>query len=297
MLCKCTARRAFQACNGFLKNFATTKSPATKLIQKRLSQHNHQSVLQQTNFYSTTNGLVFRQLFHGETFTYTYILGCSRSRKAVIIDPVNDMVSRDLKLSEELQLSLIYGLNTHVHADHVTGTGALKERLSYLKSVISTASGAEADIHVKHGDKITFGEKEIECRYTPGHTNGCMTYVLHEDALVFPGDALLIRSCGRTDFQEGSSETLYESVHEQIFSLPKHYFIYPAHDYRGFSMSTVGEEKLLNPRLALTKEKFVVFMKNLNLAYPNLIDESLPANIKCGKISREANLGSDSILK
>uniref|UniRef100_F6X7G6 Metallo-beta-lactamase domain-containing protein n=2 Tax=Ciona intestinalis TaxID=7719 RepID=F6X7G6_CIOIN len=149
---------------------------------------------------------------------------------------------------------------------------------------------------VEHGDSFMFGEQVVDCRATPGHTAGCMTYVLPEHAIAFTGDALLIRACGRTDFQQGNSETLYDSVHNQIFTLPDHFQLYPGHDYMGFSVTTVAEEKILNPRLTLSKEKFVKFMKDLNLAYPKLIDVSVPANLKCGEISRQALLGSEQIL-
>uniref|UniRef100_H2ZAD6 Persulfide dioxygenase ETHE1, mitochondrial n=1 Tax=Ciona savignyi TaxID=51511 RepID=H2ZAD6_CIOSA len=260
--------------------------PTQRLSQKSLVRQVH----------SNGNKLIFRQMFHNETYTFTYLLGCPVTKEAVIIDPVNDTVDRDVKYSTEMDLNLLYGLNTHVHADHVTGTGKLKERLPNFQSVISKVSGAKADKFVEHGDTLKFGKQVIECRATPGHTAGCMTYVLPDHAMAFTGDTLLIRACGRTDFQQGNSEKLYDSVHNQIFTLPEHYQLYPGHDYMGFSVTTVAEEKILNPRLTLSKEKFVQFMKDLNLAYPKLIDISVPANLKCGEISRQAMLGSEEIL-
>uniref|UniRef100_H2ZFH3 Metallo-beta-lactamase domain-containing protein n=1 Tax=Ciona savignyi TaxID=51511 RepID=H2ZFH3_CIOSA len=135
---------------------------------------------------------------------------------------------------------------------------------------------------VEHGAKLKFGNLTMECRSTPGHTNGCSTYVLHDQRVAFTGDALLIRGCGRTDFQQGCAKLLYNSVHSQIFSLPSDYQLYPAHDYKGLTVTTVNEEKTLNPRLTKTLEEFVEIMNNLNLAYPKRIDVSVPANLVCG---------------
>ncbi|CAK8693972.1 unnamed protein product [Clavelina lepadiformis] len=252
---------------------------------------------------SVKNPLILRQLFHKETSTYTYLLACGNTKEAVLIDPVLDCVERDLKLLQELGVHLVYGMNTHVHADHITGTGKLKEALPDCKSVLGSKSGARADVYVAQDENVKFGNLALECRSTPGHTNGCTTYVLHEHEMAFTGDALLIRGCGRTDFQQGSPSVLFESVHSQIFSLPKHYKLYPAHDYKGvifhiillllflsmwhfffpgFSVTTVEEELAHNTRLTKTKEEFIKIMDNLNLPYPKRLDESLPANLMCG---------------
>ncbi|CAK8693970.1 unnamed protein product [Clavelina lepadiformis] len=217
---------------------------------------------------SVKNPLILRQLFHKETSTYTYLLACGNTKEAVLIDPVLDCVERDLKLLQELGVHLVYGMNTHVHADHITGTGKLKEALPDCKSVLGSKSGARADVYVAQDENVKFGNLALECRSTPGHTNGCTTYVLHEHEMAFTGDALLIRGCGRTDFQQGSPSVLFESVHSQIFSLPKHYKLYPAHDYKGFSVTTVEEELAHNTRLTKTKEEFIKIMDNLNLPYP-----------------------------
>jgi len=234
-------------------------------------------------FYSgVADGLIFRQLFDTVSSTYTYLLAYGPSREAVIIDPVYEHVDRDVKLIDELKLILLYAMNTHVHADHITGSGLIKKRIPNCRSVISTSSNAEADVFVNDKDKIKFGELELEVRATPGHTNGCVTYVLHEYHMAFTGDALLIRGCGRTDFQEGSPETLYDSVHSQIFSLPDSTLLYPAHDYRGQTVTTVGEEKMYNPRLTKDKSEFVKIMDNLGLDKPKLIDKAVPANLSCG---------------
>ncbi|XP_061185363.1 persulfide dioxygenase ETHE1, mitochondrial-like [Saccostrea echinata] len=225
---------------------------------------------------------VFRQLLEYKSFTYTYLLADPDTKEAILIDPVIDTVARDTKLVKDLGLNLKYAVNTHVHADHITGTGLIKKQIPTCKSVISAASKAEADVKVKEGDKLTFGKYEIEVKSTPGHTNGCVTYVWHEKAMAFTGDAVLVRGCGRTDFQEGSSETLYNSVHEKIFSLPPNYTLFPAHDYTGQTSTTVAEEKTMNPRLTKSKEEFVRIMKELNLPYPKQIDKALPANLVCG---------------
>mmetsp|Transcript_37562 Transcript_37562/g.58662 ORF Transcript_37562/g.58662 Transcript_37562/m.58662 type:complete len:197 (+) Transcript_37562:3-593(+) len=148
--------------------------------------------------------------------------------------------------------------------------------------MISEASGAKADEFFKHGDELPFGSHKLEVRATPGHTDGCVTFVLDDGKMAFTGDALLIRGCGRTDFQQGSPVTLYKSVHEQIFSLPDDCLIYPAHDYKGLTVSTVKEEKTLNPRLTKSEADFSDLMNNLGLPYPKQIDKALPLNLQCG---------------
>lgn len=224
----------------------------------------------------------FRQLFDTVSSTYTYLLADNRSCEAVLIDPVLEHAERDAALIRELGFKLIYAMNTHMHADHITGTGKLKTILPDTKSVIGKDSGAQADIHLKDGDVVTFGGHKLLATATPGHTNGCFTYVCHEQGLAFTGDTLLIRGCGRTDFQEGSPQTLYNSVHKRIFTLPDHYLLYPAHDYRGQTATTVWEEKKYNPRLTKPLEEFINIMNNLNLPYPKMIDKAVPANRVCG---------------
>lgn len=234
--------------------------------------------------------LLFRQLFEKDSSTYTYLLADLNhpQRPALLIDPVDKTVDRDLSLANDLGLNLVYAANTHVHADHVTGTGLIKAKLPGVRSVISRASNARADVLVDGGDRLRVGNLVLEVRPTPGHTLGCVTYVTGDGPdqvrprMAFTGDALLIRGCGRTDFQGGSSETLYKSVHSQIFSLPEETLVYPAHDYRGFSVSTVGEEMVHNPRLSKGLEAFKEIMGSLNLAYPKMIDVAVPANVMCG---------------
>uniref|UniRef100_UPI00398F2787 persulfide dioxygenase ETHE1, mitochondrial isoform X1 n=2 Tax=Pristiophorus japonicus TaxID=55135 RepID=UPI00398F2787 len=238
----------------------------------RLSHH--QSAL--------AKGLIFRQLFEKISCTYTYLLGDVQSKEAVIIDPVLETVSRDVKLIQELGLNLLYAANTHCHADHVTGTGLMKTMMPGCRSVISNDSGALADICIKEGDYINFGKFFLEARSTPGHTDGCLTYVLNDSSMAFTGDALLIRGCGRTDFQQGCPKTLYQSVHEKIFSLPADCLLYPAHDYTGQTVTTVEEERRLNPRLTKPLAEYIDIMNNLNLPKPSQIDIAVPANLRCG---------------
>ena len=225
-----------------------------------------------------------KQLFDDDSSTYTYLLWDGTTKDAILVDPVDIQVDRDLAAVQELGLTLVYGINTHAHADHITGTYLLKQRVEGLKSVISTASKAAADIHVDAGDRIVFGSRYIEVRATPGHTEGCVSFVADDQSFVMTGDALLIQGCGRTDFQGGSAETLYDSVHKQLFTLPDSCIVYPAHDYKGRTHSTIGDEKSTNPRLGVAKsiEEFVDIMANLNLAYPKKIDIAVPANMRCG---------------
>jgi len=228
------------------------------------------------------SNLLFRQLFDRESCTYTYLLADKVSKEAILIDPVIELAQRDATLIEELSLKLKYALNTHVHADHITGTGRLKKLLPGVKTILSKSSGGKADMLINDGDKIEFGSQFLTVASTPGHTEGCVTYVHSEAGCAFTGDALLIRGCGRTDFQGGSSSTLYESVWSKILSLPENTVLYPAHDYKGQTQTTVAEEKNFNPRLTKTKEEFIELMAGLNLAYPKKIDVSLPANMVCG---------------
>jgi glyoxylase-like metal-dependent hydrolase (beta-lactamase superfamily II)/rhodanese-related sulfurtransferase len=228
--------------------------------------------------------LIFRQMYDATSSTYTYLLADSRTREAVLVDPVFEEVRRDGALIEELGFKLLYTLDTHVHADHVTGAWMMKQRLG-SRIGVSAASGAEgADRLLKPGEKVVFGDHHVEVRATPGHTHGCVTYVLDDKTRAFTGDCLLIRGSGRTDFQQGSAHTMFHSVHEQIFTLPDECLLFPAHDYRGLTVTSVAEEKRFNPRLGGTvgEDDFVGYMSNLNLPHPKQIDIAVPANLKCG---------------
>ena len=233
--------------------------------------------------------MIFRQLFDQQSSTYTYLLADSLTREAVLIDPVFEHARRDAALIGELGLKLLFTLETHVHADHVTGASLLRRRLG-SKVLLSKASGAEgADRYLADGDIVAFGKRTLEARATPGHTGGCMSYVLDDRSRAFTGDALLIRGCGRTDFQQGSAPLLFHSVRAQLFSLPDDCMLYPGHDYRGLTASSVGEEKKYNPRLAqsIGEGDFVGYMTNLGLAHPKLMDVAVPANMRCGRPEKE----------
>jgi sulfur dioxygenase len=229
-------------------------------------------------------GLIFRQLFDSQSSTYTYLLACSETREAVLIDSVFEQVRRDAALIRELDLRLLCTLETHVHADHVTGATMHKRGCGSRITVPALSGASGADVYLADGQPIAFGRYRLEARSTPGHTNGCMTYVLDNGAMAFTGDCLLIRGTGRTDFQQGDAHALHRSVHRQIFSLPDACLLYPGHDYRGLTVTSVGEEKEFNPRLggALSEEDFAGYMQNLKLAHPKQMAAAVPANLKCG---------------
>lgn len=234
--------------------------------------------------------LIFHQLFEHESSTYTYVVADERSREAVLIDPVLETVERDLQLIDELRLNLVCVVDTHVHADHVTAAGTIRDRLSgRVKTAVSSRAGVEcSDLALKEGDRISFGAHVLNVIETPGHTNSCLSLYLKTadgGGLVFTGDTLLVRGTGRTDFQQGSSDALFDSVTQKLFRLPEDTRVYPAHDYRGHTSSTIGAEKAHNPRLGggRTKDDFKKMMSELNLAQPKKIHEALPANMSCGR--------------
>jgi glyoxylase-like metal-dependent hydrolase (beta-lactamase superfamily II) len=232
--------------------------------------------------------MIFRQLFDPQSSTYTYLLADEDSRQALLVDSVFEQARRDAALIEELGLKLVWTLETHVHADHVTGAWLLRERLGSRIALSSSAGVEGADRQLSHGERVEFGKRWVEVRATPGHTSGCVTYVVDDQQAALTGDALLIRGCGRTDFQQGSAEVLYRSIHEQIFNLPESCLLYPGHDYRGLTVTSVGEEKLFNPRLGgqILREDFVGYMNNLGLAHPKQMDIAVPANMRCGRPQR-----------
>jgi len=239
--------------------------------------------------------LIFRQLFDPQSSTYTYLLADSRSAEAILIDPVFEQAARDAALINELKLKLVATIDTHAHADHITAAWLHRHRLG-SRIAVSAASGAEgADIQVADGDRISFGDRFITARATPGHTDGCMSFVLDDESKVFTGDALMIRGCGRTDFQQGSARRLYESVRMKLFTLPETCLVYPAHDYRGLTVSSIAEERAFNPRLGgdIGAEDFAGYMENLNLPHPKQIDAALPANMVCGKPADDSLLEAE----
>lgn len=236
--------------------------------------------------------MILRQLFDRATWTYTYLIADEDTREAVIIDPVVERIDREMQLLDELNLKLLYTIDTHVHADHVTASGELRERTAARSIVSARNEVPSVDIQVDAGDVIEFGKHKLEVLATPGHTGGCVSFVLRDgdNTMAFTGDALFIRGCGRTDFQAGDSRALYHSVRGQLFSLPEDTVIYPGHDYRGHTKSSVAEERKHNPRLkdGVTEDEFVSIMANLKLANPKLMDVAVPANLAGGTGAKAA---------
>lgn len=234
--------------------------------------------------------MIFRQLYDAETSTYTYLL--AEGGEAVLIDCVFEQHFRDLALIRELNLKLLYTLETHVHADHVTGGWLMKKSLGSRIAVSAQVDAEGVDRPLQHGDVVNFGGASLGVRATPGHTNGCLSFVTADHKMVFSGDALLIRGAGRTDFQGGSAATLYQSIHAQIYTLPDDCQIYPGHDYNGRAVTTVGEEKAHNPRIgeAVRLIDFQGYMDNLGLPHPKKLDIAVPANLQCGRPEVDANI-------
>ncbi|WPE16161.1 MBL fold metallo-hydrolase [Candidatus Thioglobus autotrophicus] len=226
--------------------------------------------------------LIFRPLFEKESSTYTYLLADSKTKEAVIIDAVSETKQRDIGLIEELGLKLKYIVETHVHADHITSSCPLKQKFTEAKIVLGEANSvACADILIKDGESLKFGEYQINALSTPGHTDGCMSYVIGDK--VFTGDALLIRSCGRCDFQGGSAEKLFDSI-SRLFTLPDETYVYPAHDYGGRTVSTIWEEKAFNEMIGggVERAEFVRRVNAMELSLPAKIHVAVPANQVCG---------------
>jgi sulfur dioxygenase len=237
--------------------------------------------------------LIFRQLVDPTSSTYTYLL--ADQGQAVLIDPVFEQAERDSALLRELGLQLLATLDTHVHADHITAAWLHRQRHG-SRIVLAAAAGAQgADQLLQHGERIPFGQRHLQARATPGHTNGCLSYVLDDQSMAFTGDALLIRGCGRTDFQQGSPEALFASVRQQLFTLPPQCLLYPAHDYRGLTCSSVAEEVRFNPRLGgdANMADFSGYMQHLGLPHPKLIDRAVPANLQCGRPESDAPQAMD----
>lgn len=233
--------------------------------------------------------LIFRQLFDTESSTYTYLVADKNSREGILIDPVLEKVNRDKKLIDELGIKLQYILETHVHADHITGADSLRT-LTRAKIAVGAATGVTgADVLLKDGQKLTVGGITLTALATPGHTSGCTSYFI--PGMIFTGDTLFIRGTGRTDFQQGSPETMFDSITKKIYALPNDTVIFPAHDYNGQTSSTITEERCFNPRVKdeVSKDQFVSLMKNLRLADPKKINEAVPANLKCGKVETTAS--------
>ena len=237
---------------------------------------------------------IFRQLADATSSTYTYLLACPATLEAVLIDPVFEQARRDAALLRELGLTLVATLDTHVHADHVTAAWLHRARCGSRIGLAAAASAEGVDLPLAHGDRVAFGQRHLQVRATPGHTDGCLSFVLDDESMAFTGDALLIRGCGRTDFQQGSPQRLFQSVHTQLLSLPEGCLLYPAHDYKGNTVSSVAEERRWNPRFGGPDGRgpdegdFVGTMRHLGLPHPKQIDRAVPANLRCGRPDGDA---------
>jgi len=259
-------------------------------IQKKCIKHIHvndkSTHLSEYDYGDLRMSLICKPLFEQDSSTFTYLIADSVTREAAIIDAVDSMIDRDIALIQELELDLKFIIETHIHADHITSACPLKKTFPLAKIVIGIENidaEACADIMVGEGHILPIGEYEIVAIETPGHTPGCMSYLV--DDKVFTGDSLFIRSTGRCDFQGGSASTLYHSIHK-LFKLPNSTLVYPGHDYNGFTVSTIGEEKEFNSliRLDFDEQTFVKKVDNLNLEPPKKIKTAVPANHSCGLI-------------
>lgn len=233
--------------------------------------------------------MLFRQLFDHVSSTYTYLLGDEATRDAVLIDCVFEQHARDAALIRELDLKLVSTLDTHCHADHVTGAWLMKRALGSSILLSGTYGAVNVDRALRDGESVRFGNEALEVRATPGHTDGCLSFVTENQRMLFSGDALLVRGAGRTDFQAGDARRLFHSIRERLFTLPDACAVYPAHDYEGRTASTVAEERAYNPRIGggAREEDFVGYMQNLTLPHPKQLDVAVPANLRAGKPESE----------
>jgi sulfur dioxygenase len=229
--------------------------------------------------------MIVRQLFDHASSTYTYLLADPSTQEAVLVDPVFEQHARDAALVRELGLTLLFTLETHCHADHVTGAWLMKSAFGSRIGLSPAYGATNVDVPLVDGLTIAFGSAALEVRATPGHTDGCVSLVSADHAMVFTGDALLVRGAGRTDFQQGSAHRLFRSIREQLFSLPDECVVYPGHDYQGRTSSTVGEERRFNPRIGgdAREEDFVGYMTNMALPHPKLMAIAVPANLRAGE--------------
>jgi len=227
--------------------------------------------------------MIFKQVFDKKSSTYTYLIASSKGREALIIDPVLDNVEDYLKLLTELDLKLVKVIDTHIHADHVTGASKLKDKTKCTTIMGENTPANSVEIKVKDEEIIKLDHLKIRALYTPGHTSDSYSFLM--DNYLFSGDTLLINGTGRTDFQNGSSEDAYDSIFNKLLKLPEETLLYPAHDYNGEKVSTIGKEKKQNPRLQVNSvDEYVDIMNNLNLRKPEKIDFNIANNLKLGSI-------------
>lgn len=235
--------------------------------------------------------MLFRQFFDAESSTYTYLIASGPGREAVIIDPVREQVPQYLQAIRELDLKLVRAIDTHTHADHVTGLGDLREATACTTMMGEFTRAECVSEHVREGDVLDIDGVKLGAIYTPGHTDESFSFVLepaHPQA-VFTGDVLLIRGTGRTDFQGGDAGKSWDSIVDKLFRLPDETLVYPAHDYKGWTVSSIGEEKRHNPRLAnTTRADYIALMDGLVLSNPRLMDVAIPANLACGRPKKAA---------
>jgi sulfur dioxygenase len=225
--------------------------------------------------------MIFRQLFDSTSGTYTYLLASRHGGEALIIDPVIERIDRYLQLVRELDLKLVKAVDTHLHADHVTGLGALRDRTHCITVMGEHTKADVVSMRVTEGDRVQIEGLSLDVLYTPGHTDDSYSFLL--DDRVFTGDTLLIRGTGRTDFQNGDPRAQYNSIFNKLLKLPDETLVYPAHDYKGETVSTIGEEKFFNPRLRVKSvDEYVDLMNNLNLPNPKMMDVAVPANMRVG---------------
>ena len=225
--------------------------------------------------------MIFKQVFDQKSSTYTYLIASAKGREAVIIDPVIDNVKKYISLLQELDLKLVKVIDTHIHADHITGASKLKKATN-CSTIMGEHTPADAvEIKVKDGEKVKIDQIEIKAIYTPGHTSDSYSFLM--DKYLFSGDTLLINGTGRTDFQNGSSEDAYNSLFNKLLKLPDDTLLYPGHDYNGKLVSTIGNEKKLNPRLQVNSaDEYAEIMSKLNLSKPELMDSNIQSNIRLG---------------
>lgn len=242
------------------------------------------------------SGLLLRQCFDADTGTYTYLLADPASGEGVLIDPVFSQHGRDLALIRELGIALVATLDTHVHADHVSGAWLLHRATGCAIGLAERAGAENVTLPLVEGNRVRFGGRQLAVLATPGHTDGCLTFVLDDQSAAFTGDALLIRGCGRCDFQQGDARTLYRSITSRIFPLPEACLLYPGHDYSGRTVSSVAEEKAFNARLggSANERDFVGYLENMKLPHPGRIAEALPANLRCGRPLLESDPAADN---
>lgn len=231
--------------------------------------------------------MLFRQFFDATSSTYTYLLASAAGREAILIDPVKDQVEQYITAIQQLDLRLVRAIDTHTHADHITGLGDLRERTGCVTLMGEFTQAHCVSDHVKDGDLLDIDGLNLKALYTPGHTNESFSFVLNPDRprAVFSGDVLMIRGTGRTDFQNGDPGASWDSITQKLFTLPDATLLYPGHDYKGWTASSIGEEKRYNPRLAgKTRQQYIEIMNGLNLPDPKLMDIAVPANLACGQI-------------